>query len=156
MKTSLVVGALLAMSAAAASGQDAPQKEAASAAPYKNAVATCGNPIGRWVNQMRSELVISAVNTTTGAVSGQYRTSSGAPGWYPLSGWWNAPPPGSGDNAKILSFSVNWGTSIGSVTSWTGVCRGTGELRTVWYLGRANTSYEWDHVLAGADQFTPQ
>src|SRR5262249_31884195 len=115
-----------------ASGKSAP----AAATPTATSSPTCASPTGTWINQMGSEMVIKSVDTTTGAITGQYRTSTGASGWYPLVGWANslpAAPPA--DNAKVISFSVNWG-SVGSVTSWTGICRGTNELRTLWQLGR--------------------
>ena len=120
------------------------------------AKASCANPVGLWVNQMGSKLKIKAVDATTGAVSGEYQTKTGAGGWFPLNGWVNSLPPNSAkDNAKIISFSVRWG-SVGSITSWSGFCRGTAEFRTVWNLGRPITDFEWDHILTGADNFAPQ
>jgi hypothetical protein len=156
-KSSCRVGAavVLAILATAANGvyaQDASKPVASASATTSTG---CGSPVGTWVNQMGSKLKIISIDNSTGAIKGEYQTASGAGGWYPLTGWVNtAPPVQNKDNAKIISFSVRWG-SIGSITSWTGFCRGTNELRTLWNLGRSNSDYEWDHVLAGADQFKP-
>ncbi|MGO0999861.1 avidin/streptavidin family protein [Lysobacter sp. CA196] len=129
-----------------------PQKQAAEAA----AVVTCGNPVGLWRNRMGSEMKITSFNRSSGAIEGQYKTSSGAPGAYPLIGWVNSSPPAPGmNNAVTIAFSVRWGP-IGSITAWTGTCldspSGAG-LRTLWHLSRPNSQYDWDHILAGADIF---
>jgi hypothetical protein len=119
--------------------------------------AGCANPIGMWNNQMGSKLNIKTVDANTGAISGEYETKTGAGGWFPLTGWVNelAPDPKHPDAAKIITFAVRWG-SFGSITAWTGVCRGMDGLHTIWHLGRPNADFEWDHVLSGADTFTPQ
>ncbi len=122
---------------------------------------TCANPIGAWTNHLSqpSTLTIKSVDSSTGEIVGTYRSPSGTGGQdYPLIGWMNQATAGSGkDSAVILSFSVRWG-SYGSVTSWTGVCRTTNSqsvLSAMWFLGRAVTDFEWDHVLSGQDTFDP-
>ena len=123
------------------------------------AAPSCSVPAGIWVNQMGSVMTISSYNTATGAISGTYKTSSGATGWYPLVGWVNgAASIPEKDNVVVMSFTVRWG-SIGSITSWTGTCRvtsGTTVLTTLWDLAEPVSNYTWDHVLAGSDVFKPQ
>lgn len=130
-----------------------PQKEPAGAA----AAVRCGNPVGMWRNQMGSRMNITSFNPSSGAIQGQYQTSSGGSGTYPLIGWVNSAPPAPGmNNTVTIAFSVRWG-QIGSITSWTGTCTDTPSgagLRTLWQLSRPNSQYDWDHILAGADNFT--
>jgi hypothetical protein len=121
---------------------------------------TCQNPTGEWKNQLNSTLSITSYDAATGQLSGTYISpSGGGTSKFPLVGWLNvlAPQP-SKHNVTIVSFSVRWGT-FGSVTSWTGTCvdvSGTARLTTLWQLGRSNSDFEWDHVLAGTDLFSPQ
>lgn len=152
-----MIGAIaLSFVADIAAAQDAAvsTKQAESTASA-TAKPTCANVVGAWKNQLGSKMNIKSVVAATGAITGEYQTASGAGGWYPLVGWINSVPnvPGK-NNAKIVSFSVRWG-NVGSVTSWTGVCHGADDLKTVWNLGRPVSDYEWDHVLTGADNFRP-
>jgi hypothetical protein len=122
---------------------------------------TCANPVGEWTNQLKSTLNIKTVDSSTGAVAGTYISPSGTSGGeYPLVGWVNKLAPESGkDNAIIISFMVNWGSVIGTVTTWMGVCRMNGTSSTMaalWHLGSPVTKYEWSHVLAGQDIFSPK
>lgn len=130
---------------------------AATAPPPVTAKATCLNMVGKWKNQIGSILNIKTIDATTSMVSGEYQTA-GDPNWYPLTGWvnWKAapPPPPTKDNARLVSFTVHWG-AYGSIAAWTGVCRGTDQLRTLWHLSRPNSDAEWDHIWSGADNFAP-
>lgn len=121
---------------------------------------TCQNPIGDWKNQLNSTLSVNKYDTATGQISGAYISpSGGGTSKFPLIGWINVlAPQANKHNAVIMSFSVRWG-AYGSVTSWTGTCidvGGSARLTTLWQLGRANSDFEWDHVLAGTDTFSPQ
>jgi hypothetical protein len=125
------------------------------------AAPTCANPVGAWKNHLTSPstLTIRYIDSTTGMMTGTYRSPSGTTGQdYPMVGWMNQAASAAGkDDAVILSFSVRW-TSYGSVTSWTGVCRTTNNksvLSAMWLLGRPVTDFEWDHVLGGQDIFDP-
>jgi hypothetical protein len=55
-----------------------------------------------------------------------------------------------------VSLSVRWG-KVGSVTAWNGYYYTPAGKQPVivgqWLLARPNTMFEWDHVLAGQDQF---
>lgn len=120
---------------------------------------TCDNLTGDWVNQNGSQLTISKV-TAAGSLQGSYRSSSGTDGTsFPLLGWTNhaAPIEGS-DNARVVAFSVNWGSN-GSITSWSGVCsvnNGTPAISTLWHLVRSNSQYNWDHTHTNTAVFTPK
>lgn len=128
--------------------------------PAMAAQPTCDSPVGTWENQLGSTMTIDSVDPNTGAIAGRYRSPSGTSGQeFPLSGWLNRAPYVEGkDNAVIISFSVRWG-SIGSVTSWSGVCKEqnrTPAIQALWHLARPNTSFVWDHVLTGNDVFSPK
>jgi len=62
-------------------------------APVIAADPTCQGITGTWHNQLGSTLKIDAVDSTTGAIKGQYSTSTGATGWYPLTGRVNTKSP---------------------------------------------------------------
>ena len=155
MNRSLASALIALIACAITDAVPAKQPLPASSASKQIAKATCTNPIGQWKNQMGSTLNLKTVDTTTGALSGEYQTATGASGAFPLTGWVNElPADANHDNARIISFVVRW-NGLGSITAWTGTCRGTDQLNTVWQLGRANSGFEWDHVLSGADQFVP-
>jgi hypothetical protein len=126
---------------------------------------SCANPVGEWANQIKpksSTLKITSVQN--GALQGTYISPSGTQGdEYPIVGWVNAGASEQNkDNAVIISFSVNWGSTYGSVTSWTGVCRtvnGASKLTALWNLGMSHSvlgDFEWAHVLSGQDTFRPK
>ncbi|MBX9403898.1 avidin/streptavidin family protein [Lysobacter sp. BMK333-48F3] len=151
-RATLVIAALAIAAAAPTLHAKQPVKAEAEAA----AQVRCGNPVGTWRNQMGSEMRITAYDPRSGAIQGQYRTSSGAPGFYPLVGWVNSAPaqPG-GSNLTTYAFTVRW-NQIGSITAWTGTCVDgptSSGLRTLWQLARPNSQFDWDHILAGADTF---
>jgi hypothetical protein len=114
--------------------------------------------VGTWKNELNSELTIRAVDKTTGAVSGSYRTvaQNGTSGDdYPLSGWVNHAPANNQNHVVVISFSVRWG-QIGSVTTWNGYYATVNNSPTIvgqWLLSRSNSSFEWDHILTGQDRF---
>jgi len=146
-----LVAVLVALVATAPLHAKEPKAKAEAAAQVR-----CGNPVGTWRNQMGSEMRITSYDARSGAIQGQYRTSSGAPGSYPLVGWVNSAPaqPG-GNNATTYAFTVRW-DQIGSITAWTGTCvdgQTNSGLRTLWQLARPNSQFDWDHILAGADTF---
>src|SRR6188768_3936113 len=68
---------------------------------------------GSWTTELRSPLTITAIDASSGSISGQYRSPSGAPGsGFPLIGWVNtkASDPEHPNNVVVISFSVRWGT----------------------------------------------
>jgi hypothetical protein len=131
---------------------------------------TCANPIGDWKNDFSSQstLSIKTFDSATGAITGFYASPSGAgTTQYPLVGWVNSAQVDPNDpckqcksNNKVsISWVVRWG-SIGSITAWAGTCgvpKGESSERIIaqWNLTRPNSGYDWDHVLAGQDRFTP-
>jgi hypothetical protein len=131
------------------------------------ATPSCLNPVGDWQNQIKpkpSTLTISSVDWRTGAVSGSYLSPSGTAGQgVLLVGWVNkaaSTPPPKKDVAVAIAFSVQWG-AYETITSWTGYCHndpdtGVPTIVTMWHLARPVTRYEWSHVLAGSDRFTPK
>ncbi len=127
---------------------------------------TCSNPVGDWQNQIKpkpSTLTISSVDWKTGTLSGSYLSPSGTSGQgVPLVGWVNkaASPPSNMDVGIAMAFSVQWG-AYETITSWTGYCRndpetGTPTIVTMWHLAMPVASFEWGHILAGSDRFTPR
>lgn len=120
----------------------------------------CTNIKGTWENELGSTLVIDNV-AAGGIILGNYTSPSGTTGQArSLTGWVNAGAPVAGkSNVKVVSFSVNWGATYGSVTSWSGACSmqtGKPVITTLWHLTRATTGYSWDHTLSGTDTFTPK
>lgn len=120
---------------------------------------SCEKLEGEWKNDLGSTLKIKSVGSD-GKLSGTYTSPSGTSGSAaPMIGWANSAPPATGgNNIKVVSFSVNWG-SYGSVTSWSGACsvkNGTPTISTIWNLVRSNSSHEWDHILTNTDTFTPK
>jgi hypothetical protein len=120
----------------------------------------CSNLVGDWANQLKSTLSITNINATTGLITATYTSPSGTGGQpFAAIGWVNAAPPASSmDNAPVISFSVQWG-SYGSITSWTGYCSvisGVPTITTVWHLARANSQFNWDHILTNSDLFIPK
>jgi len=119
--------------------------------------------MGEWVNQLKpkSTLNIKKFDSATGALTGTYISPSGTQGdEHPIVGWLNTLAPQSGkDNAVIISFTVNWGSVYGSVTTWMGLCRDNGPspiLVALWYLGSPVADFEWAHVRTGQDTFSPK
>ncbi|AVS60822.1 autotransporter [Paracidovorax avenae] len=122
---------------------------------------TCTSPVGDWKNQLGSTLSITAVSPS-GQISGTYTSPSGTTGLaYPLTGWVNNPAPSSPapSNLPAFAFSVQWGSSYGSITSWTGTCDVSGgvpTITTLWNLVRTGSQYSWDHILTNSDVFVPK
>ena len=111
---------------------------------------TCENPVGRWVNEHTSMLIIDNYDSITGELRGKYRSDTGTDGDdYPLLGWVNSKiSEENKDNKVVLTFTVRWG-NIGSITAWTGTCsvqNKVPKIRTIWNLARPSTEYEWDHI----------
>jgi hypothetical protein len=104
---------------------------------------------GHWVNELTSYMDL----TVNGAiVTGSYTSavsSSGGPTTMPLSG------TVTGD---LITFVVNWGTSI---TAWVGhgvLSNGRPQILTLWHLvitidDETNPGQQWKTVMAGADEF---
>jgi len=127
---------------------------------------TCAQPLGKWNDEVKSVIEIKTYDTTTGAISGQYISRSGAGSW-PMVGWINSAPAqpsasgkaGKGDHADVFTLAVRWGDR-GSVTAWTGTCTvnsqsGRAQISTLWHTARPNTGFGWDHILTGSEVFVP-
>ena len=128
---------------------------------------TCAQPLGKWNDEVKSVIEIKTYDTTTGAISGQYISRSGAGSW-PMVGWINSAPvessasgkAGKGDHTEVITFAVRWG-KLGSVSAWTGTCgvnsqsSGAEQISALWHTTRSNTGFEWDHTLTGSDRFDP-
>lgn len=132
---------------------------------------SCTQPVGKWKNRQQSVLEIRAYDATTGTLSGEYTSHSGASASsmpYRVMGWINSAPaessaPGKaakGHHAETITFAVSWGT-LGGITAWTGTCAvnsqssGLEQISALWHTTRPNTGYEWDHTLTGSDRFDP-
>jgi|SRR6185312_2148981 len=127
--------------------------------PSASGGQTCSSMVGVWHNQLGSTLTISSIDPSTGLMSGNYVSPSGAGSTaFPLTGWVNQQPPQAGkSNVPVLSFAVRFG-SFGSITSWTGYCdsaSGSPQIVGLWHLTRANSDLPWDHIIANEDTFTP-
>lgn len=114
--------------------------------------------VGDWQNDLKSTLSIKSIDPATGRLDGTYRSPSGTPGQaFPVVGWINTKPAeAEKDNVIVVSFSARWG-KIGSVTAWNGYYRLVGTVPRIvgqWNLSRANSDFEWDHIIAGQDRFT--
>lgn len=112
---------------------------------------------GEWVNELGSTLKITNIDSSSGRVSGSYKSSSGTSGKaYPLIGWVNYQiPQAAGDNAVVVCFSVHWGP-YGSVTTWNGIYHPAKQnpmIKTQWLLVRSNSKFVWDHMLTGSTTF---
>lgn len=109
-----------------------------------------------WTNELGSTLTINSIDST-GLMTGTYKSPSGTSGdTYPMTGWVNAASPKKGMNHVIVvSFAVNWGKTIGNVTTWNGTYDGN-VIKAPWLLVKSNSLFSWDHTLTGFDTFTQQ
>ena len=113
--------------------------------------------VGEWVNELGSTLKITNIDSSSGGISGIYKSSSGTSGKsFPLIGWVNyqIPQPAT-DNAVVVCFSVHWG-QYGSVTTWNGTYHPEKQnpmIKTQWLLVRSNSKFVWDHMLTGSSTF---
>lgn len=113
--------------------------------------------VGEWVNELGSTLKITNIDSSSGKISGIYKSSSGTSGKsFPLIGWVNyqIPQPDS-DNAVVVCFSVHWGKH-GSVTTWNGtyhIEKQNPMIKSQWLLVRSNSKFVWDHMLTGNSTF---
>jgi Avidin family len=128
---------------------------------------TCTQPVGKWQDQLQSVLEIKTYDTSTGAISGQYISHSGAGSW-PMVGWINSAAVGSGDSCRgckgdhavVITFTVRWTKPNDSVTTWSGTCAvnsrsGREQIFASWHTTRSNSGFDWDHTLTGAEPFVP-
>ena len=113
--------------------------------------------VGEWVNELGSTLKITNIDSSSGRISGIYKSSSGTSGKsFPLIGWVNYQiPQPAADNAVVVCFSVHWGR-YGSVTTWNGIYHPEKQnpmIKTQWLLVRSNSKFVWDHMLTGSSTF---
>jgi hypothetical protein len=115
--------------------------------------------VGEWKNGLDkpSTLKIKSIDSTTGMLTGTYyEGSTGAE--EPVIGYVNSAVPDKGDNVRVLSFTVRW-SKFGSITSWAGYLRidpnsKAPTLYMQWNLTRANSNFDWDHIISNQDRFT--
>ncbi len=103
---------------------------------------------------------IKSIDPKSKIVKGTYKSQSGTSGKdFKLIGWVNsAKPIPKESNAQVINFSVQWG-KYGSITSWTGYCSNKNNkptIKTIWNLVRANSKFDWEHILTNSDTFTPK
>jgi hypothetical protein len=116
--------------------------------------------VGEWVNEQGSILEITNIDSSSGKITGSYKSSSGTSGKsFPLIGWVNYQvPQQAADNAVVVCYSVHWGRH-GSVTTWNGTYHSQNpipEIKTQWLLVRSNSKFAWDHTHIGSSTFTPK
>jgi hypothetical protein len=108
---------------------------------------------GKWKNELGS---VADFSVNGYAVSGTYISAVsgiGASIAGPISGF---------ASDDIIAFTVNWPTTLGSMTAWVGQVvdvQGVQTLKTLWHLIRniedsEEPSGAWAAILAGADEFT--
>jgi hypothetical protein len=116
------------------------------------AVVANPNFSGRWVNELKSFMVLTIKRNS---VSGKYTSlvsSSGKTVSGPVIGYV------AGD---VIAFSVLWPASLSSITSWVGqivIDSGVQHLNTLWHLivnvpDAQDPSSIWTTIHAGADIF---
>lgn len=152
----LTAFALLLLGAAATQSAEPP---ASPSTPAKSQIdpGVINELIGKWKEALGSTLDITAIDATTGAMTGTYTSPSGTGGnAFALVGWVNTAPidPKAPSNVAVVCFSVSWGP-IGSVTTWNGYYNAkSARIIGQWLLSRANSQFIWDHIFTGQDQFT--
>jgi len=149
MKKILIISVILLLTCTTALAKDS--------TTHETFTAVTQGLLGEWVNELGSSLIITSIDSSSGRMSGVYRSSSGTSGKsHPLIGWVNYQvPQQAGDNAVVVCFSVHWG-QYGSVTTWNGTYHHGEEnpiIKTLWLLVRSNTKFAWDHVLTGSSAF---
>jgi hypothetical protein len=135
---------------------------------------TCTQPVGRWQDQLQSDLEIKTYDPATGAISGRYVSHPDGTS-YPMVGWINSAAPiepngackaGKCHHADVFTFAVRWGGDLGdiddpgNITAWTGTCgvdpqSGREQIFALWHTVRSNSGFDWDHTLTGAEPFVP-
>lgn len=106
--------------------------------------------VGKWENELGSIMTIEQFDGTN--FSGTYQSAVSSDG-KSLTG------PLLGTIAgDALAFTVNWGTTYSSVTSWNGLLLGDGSqtyMYTLWNLSSTpeNEDDVWQSIQAGAELF---
>jgi Avidin family len=127
---------------------------------------TCAQPLGKWNDELKSVMQIKTYDTATGAITGEYISHSGDGSW-PIVGWINSAPAkssapgkaGKGNHADVFTLAVRW-TNPDAITVWTGTCAvnsqsGLAQISTLWHTARADTGFEWDHIVTGSEVIVP-
>lgn len=137
---------------------------------------------GEWINDLKSTLTISDIDSKTGKITGTYISPSGTAGEVnELTGWVNvlkdskpgwevAPPDDKKHIVYVIGFTVRY-WKYGSVCTWNGyydkavydsnlhkfVQRPDAPPIIIgqWLLSRAGSQYgySWEHINAGQDVF---
>jgi hypothetical protein len=117
--------------------------------------------IGKWTQQMIGArtggaiINITAVDPTTGQISGKYIPPSGpaAGKEFNVTGWVSsAPTQEKTDNVVTVSFTVSLST-YGSISSETGYLKDN-KIFAMWHNVRPNAAYDWAHIVTGEDIWT--
>ena len=122
--------------------------------------ADCDNLSGVWTTSEGSKITLG--KGEGGMFSGTYQLNSKIdPNAYPLIGFVNGKAPKANfDNTKAITFVVHWG-SLGSVSSWTGVCRDADEkaparLETIGHQVRPVVRQKNEHMHTFSEDFVAQ
>ena len=122
--------------------------------------ADCGDLSGVWTTSEGAKITLG--KGEGGMFSGTYQLNSKIdPNAYPLIGFVNGKAPKANfDNTQAITFVVHWG-SLGSVSSWTGVCRDADEnaparLETVGHQVRPVVRQKNEHMHTFTENFVAQ
>jgi Avidin family len=117
--------------------------------------------VGKWTQEMIGArtggaiINITAVDATTGRITGKYIPPSGPAGGkeFEVIGWaGSAAPQEKADNVITVSFTVSLST-YGSISSETGYLKDN-KIFAMWHNVRPNTAYDWAHIVTGEDVWT--
>ena len=117
--------------------------------------------VGKWTQEMVGArtggaiLNITAVDPTTGRITGKYVPPSGpAVGKeFDVVGWISsAPPQEKADNVITVSFTISL-RAYGSISSETGYVKDN-KIFAMWHNVRPNAAYDWAHIATGEDIWT--
>jgi Avidin family len=120
-----------------------------------------GKLVGKWTQEMIGArtggaiINITAVDATTGRITGKYIPPSGPAGGkeFDVTGWISsAAPQEKADNVITVSFTVSLST-YGSISSETGYLKDN-KIFAMWHNVRPNAAYDWAHIVTGEDIWT--
>lgn len=120
-------------------------------------ITNCQNLLGTWINKTGSKLFISSI--VSGEINGTYNLPPKIDSTsYSVHGVTNSKKAKvDNDNVVVISFAVQW-KSLGSLTSWAGVCRSTNEqakLEVLVHDIRPNAKNANEHMHTHYEEFTP-
>jgi hypothetical protein len=118
----------------------------------------CDHLIGSWHNARKSTLTVSAVDASTGQITGTYTIiGSTGPETFPLTGYVHLNIAGTDNLSTLVNFCVSF-IPYKSSCSWSGYCsmqNGQPTIHTLWLLVSANANAPFNHITTDVDDFTP-